>query len=58
MAATLGTRRGMTMAISGDRYFEYDQFAIRCTERFDINIHDVGNTSKAGAVIMLATPAS
>ena len=56
MAATLGTRRGMTMAISGDRYFEYDQLAIRCTERFDINIHDVGNTSKAGAVIMLATP--
>lgn len=58
MAATLGTRRGMTMAISGDRYFEYDQLAIRCTERFDINVHDVGDTASAGAVIMLATPAT
>lgn len=58
MAATMGTRRGMTMAISNERYFELDQIAIKATERFDINVHDVGDTTNAGAVIMLATPAS
>jgi HK97 family phage major capsid protein len=58
MATTLGDRRGVAVDISADRYFEYDQLGIKGTERFDINVHDVGDTSNAGAVIMLATPAS
>jgi len=58
MACTMGTRRGMTLGVSNDRYFEYDQLAIKATQRFDINVHDVGDTSNAGAVIMLSTPAS
>lgn len=58
MAATMGTRRQMTMAVSGERYFEYDQIGIKATERFDIVIHDVGDTSVAGAMIMLAFPGS
>jgi len=58
MAATMGTRRGLTLAISDQRYFEYDQLAIKGTERVDINVHDVGDTSDAGAMIMLATPGS
>jgi HK97 family phage major capsid protein len=54
----MGTRRGLTLAISDQRYFEYDQLAIKGTERVDINVHDVGDTSDAGAMIMLATPGS
>jgi len=58
MAATMGTRRGLTMRISDQRYFEYDQIGILANERFDINVHEVGDASNAGAVVMLATPAS
>jgi len=57
-AATLGDRRGITIATSKDRYFEADQLAIRGTQRHDINVHDVGDTSSAGSMIMLATPGS
>lgn len=58
MAAMLGTRRGMSIAISGDRYFEYDQMAIRGIARFDINIHSRGDASDPGAIVMLSTPSS
>lgn len=58
MAATMGTRRGLQLAISDQRYFEYDQLAIKGTERVDINVHDVGDTSNAGAMVMLAMPGS
>lgn len=58
MAATMGDRRGIEVATTTERYFEYRQVGIQAVERFDINIHDVGDTSSAGAMIMLATPAS
>jgi len=58
LAATLGNRRGIALKSSEDRYLEYDQMAILGTERFDIVVHDVGDTSNPGAMIMLATPAS
>ena len=58
MAATMGTRREITLQTTSERYFEYDQLAIKGTERFDINVHDVGDTSVAGAIIMLAMPSS
>jgi len=32
--------------------------AIRGTDRFDINVHDVGNTSAAGPIVGLITAAS
>lgn len=57
-AAMLGDRRGITIASSADRYFELDLIAIRATERFDINCHNVGNASVAGSLVMLSTPAS
>jgi HK97 family phage major capsid protein len=57
-AATMGNRRGVTMKQSDQRYIEYDQLAVQVTERFDIKVHDVGNTSVAGSIIMLATPSS
>jgi HK97 family phage major capsid protein len=58
MAATMGTRRELTLSTTTDRYFELDQLAIKGTERFDIVVHDVGTTSVAGAMVMLSTPAS
>ncbi len=58
MAATMGTRRQITTITSRERFMEFDQIAIMATERFDINVHDVGDTSSAGAMVMLATPAS
>ena len=47
MAASLGSRRGITIAKSVDRYFEYNQIAIRATERFCINNHDIGGLTAA-----------
>lgn len=56
--AMLGTRRGVSILVSEHRYFEYDQLAIRGTERFDINVHEKGTASVAGSLIVLATPGS
>ena len=58
MAATMGDRRGITVETTADRYFEYRQIGIQASERFDINVHSVGDTSVAGCMIMLSTPAS
>lgn len=58
MGALLGDRRGMSIAFSDQRYFETDQQAIKGTERFDINIHDVGTSSAAGSLVVLKTAAS
>lgn len=56
-AATMGTRRGMTISFSdsADDCFEKDQIMIKGTERFDINVHDIGTTSAAGPMINLLT---
>jgi len=58
MAATLGSRRGITIAKSVDRYFEYNQIAVRAIERFCINNHDIGGaaaTSRGPVVGLLGT---
>lgn len=52
-AATLGDRRGTTVATSTDRYFDSDEIAIRGTERFDINVHDLGDGTTAGPIVGL-----
>ena len=54
----LGTRRGIEIAVDPSRYFEFEQLAIRGTQRFDLNVHEKGTASVAGPVIMLSTPAS
>lgn len=50
-AAMFGDRRGMTVALSdsNDTDFEEDLMSIRGTERFDINVHDVGNADATAA---------
>lgn len=53
LAATMGDRRGIRAKISEDRYLEYDQVGILGTERFDINVHDLGDTSTAGPIVAL-----
>ena len=45
MAATLGDRRGIRVALSSERYWSEDQIGIKGTERFDINVHDLGSTT-------------
>ena len=58
MSVALGSRRGISLMVSSDRYFELDQLAIKGTERLDINVHETGDASNAGSMIMLSTPAS
>lgn len=70
LAADFGDRRMTTIAFSGDAsvggvsMFETDQMAIRGTERFDINVHDVGDSNATaasqnpGPVVGLLTAAS
>jgi HK97 family phage major capsid protein len=55
MASMYGDRRQITMSFSDSAYvgsrsvFERDETAIRWTNRFDINVHDVGNQSGTAA---------
>jgi HK97 family phage major capsid protein len=64
-AAEFGDRRGMTvkMTNSNGDDFEEDIEAYKATERFDINVHDVGNADatpskrKAGSIVALQTAA-
>lgn len=53
LAALYGDRRQTTIALSTDLKFDSDQIAIRGTERFDINVHDVGDTTVAGPIVGL-----
>jgi HK97 family phage major capsid protein len=45
LAATLGTRRGITVKRLEERYAEYDQIGIQATERMCINVHDIGGAA-------------
>lgn len=45
LAALFGDRRETTIAMSDQWQFGNDQLAIKGTERFDINVHDVGNAN-------------
>jgi HK97 family phage major capsid protein len=53
MAATMGTRRGITLAADASVYFKQDALALRVTERFDINVHERGTATEAGPIIAL-----
>jgi HK97 family phage major capsid protein len=57
-AATMGVRGGVEMMVDSSRYMEYDQTAIRGTERFDINVHELGGASTAGSLVALKTASS
>lgn len=53
MASTMGVRRELRFQVSNERYFETDEIAIKCTSRFDINNHDLGDANTAGPVVCL-----
>jgi HK97 family phage major capsid protein len=57
LGSTFGDRRLLSLALSSEYKFAEDQLAIRGTERFDINVHDVGSTSAAGPIVGLITAA-
>jgi HK97 family phage major capsid protein len=55
-AAMMGERRGVTIKRSDHRYFENDQIGLLGTERFDINVHDMGSTTEAGPLVSMVSP--
>ncbi|MFA7278920.1 MAG: phage major capsid protein [Sterolibacterium sp.] len=56
MAATMGDRRGIRIALSNEQYWEEDQIGIKGTERFDINVHDLGSTTvKSPFAVLVGT---
>jgi HK97 family phage major capsid protein len=57
-AIKLGTRRGMAISTSVDRYFETDEIGIKATQRLDIVVAEKGTSSVAGSVIGLETPSA
>jgi hypothetical protein len=46
----------VTIKRSDHRYFENDQIGLLGTERFDINNHDLGDTSNAGPLVAGVSP--
>jgi HK97 family phage major capsid protein len=56
MAVMMGERRGITIKRSDHRYFENDQVGLLGTERFDVNVHDMGSTTAAGPLVSLVSP--
>ncbi len=58
LAATLGDRRQFEVAVSEHAYFTTDELGIRGTERVAINVHDLGDGTDAGPIVVLRTPSS
>ena len=52
----LGTRRGMSIATSTDRYFETDEIGIKATQRLDVVVAERGTATAAGSLIGLKFP--
>ncbi len=52
-AVTMGERRGITIDVTRDRYWELRQIGIMGWERIDINVHDIGDATNAGPLIAL-----
>lgn len=61
LGASFGDRRRETIkfsehaTVNGQNVFERDEIAVVGTERFDINVHDVGDSSNAGPICGLKT---
>jgi HK97 family phage major capsid protein len=54
-AVAMGERSGVRIAISEHVAFTSDRLAVRATTRYDINVHEAGDTSAAGALVGLST---
>jgi HK97 family phage major capsid protein len=53
LAAMLGSRRDISIKVDESRYLEYDQTAVRATERYHIVVHDLGDNTTGGPVVAL-----
>jgi HK97 family phage major capsid protein len=52
LSAMFGDRRELRIGMSDQVYFTSDQLALKATERFDINVHDIGNASATAASLV------
>jgi len=53
MGVTFGDRKGFEIQVLRERYAEYRQVGIQAVERFDINVHGVGDASEPGPIVAL-----
>jgi HK97 family phage major capsid protein len=53
MGVTFGDRAGFEIEVLRERYAEYRQIGIQAVERFDINVHGVGDASNPGPIAAL-----
>lgn len=58
LAAMMGDRRQTTIRTSEHVHFEEEEIAIAGSERFDINVHDIGDTVTAGPLMALKCKSS
>jgi HK97 family phage major capsid protein len=64
LGATFGDRRQESVefsdqvSVGGQSVWERNQIAVKGWERFDINVHEVGTASEAGAIVGLQTAGS
>jgi HK97 family phage major capsid protein len=56
LAAALGDRRGTNIRRLTERFADADQIGIMGTERFDINVHDLGSSTVAPPLACLVAP--
>jgi HK97 family phage major capsid protein len=54
-AVLLGDRGGVRVARSDDFKFAEDLISLKATSRYDMNVHDEGDSSNAGAYVALST---
>ena len=58
LGATLGTRRGVSFAVSTERYFETRQLGVMVDQKVAINVHETGDTVRTRPIVALRTAAS
>lgn len=56
LGGVLGQRRSITLARTAERYFDQDEIAVLGTQRFHVNIHDMGDNTNFGAIAALVAP--
>lgn len=57
LGAVYGGLRDITYRTSTERLFELDTTIMQATARFDISVHGVGSTTKAGPIVVMKTKA-
>lgn len=53
MGVAFGDRRQIMLKTSEHVHFDSDQIAVKGTERFDVNVHDLGDGTTAGPIVAL-----